>query len=123
MELMREVEVGLQALEQNCQMALITVQILIVFAWVLCQLLGGEQRVGLWLSGSQCVSNGAGIICKRKLWCYYKIQGSQETRHENCRVLRWLEDLVSIKCLTLRKGTAFLLLNKQWKSDHTASLL
>lgn len=62
MELMREVEVGLQALEQNCQMALITVQILIAFAWVLCQLLGGEQRVGLWLSGSQCVSNGEGII-------------------------------------------------------------
>lgn len=45
-------ELGLQALKQSSKRILITIQIFIVFLWVLCQALTGEQRGALafWLS-------------------------------------------------------------------------
>ena len=55
-------ELGLQALKQSSKRIRITIQIFTVFPWVLCQALAGEQRVGLWLSGSQCISSVEGIV-------------------------------------------------------------
>ena len=55
-------ELGLQALKQSSKRIPITIHIFIVFPWILCQALAGEQRVGLWFSGSQCISSVEGIV-------------------------------------------------------------
>ena len=54
-------ELGLQALKQSSKRILITIQIFIVFPWVLCQALAGEQS-GALAFWPQCISSVEGIV-------------------------------------------------------------
>lgn len=72
-------------------------------------LLGPVPASGWWAEWGFCFLAPTvylvekGWFCRRKLWCCYKHWAVKKQRVKALWSERWLENLVGIKCLTLRK--------------------